>query len=194
MVLEELSIRQAVDKKLIRIIKPNELEFFKNPRKYLSTSSIDENGINQVEAYITYDNRPSRANMKPIEGSVWFAKMKNSIKVFRSLRNDENEYILSTGFYGIKSITEAIDPAWLEQLFKSDYFNNQKDKFSEGSSMSGVKDSQLSDIKIKIFKNYNYGHKCIQLMQYLEKNYRNNLLKLKLLSDQKEYLLSNLFI
>ena len=60
---------QAVDKRIIRIIKPNELKSFQGQKKYLSTSSINEDGIVKIESYITYDNRPSRASMKPIKES-----------------------------------------------------------------------------------------------------------------------------
>ena len=183
-----------MNKKLIRVIKPNELDYFEGQRKYLSTSSINENGIEKIECYITYDNRPSRASMKPIKNSVWFAKMKNSIKVFHSTENDEHEYILSTGFYGILSLSSIISPFWLEQIFKSDYFNNQKDKFSEGSSMSGVKDNQFSDLKIKIFKNNTYEQKYTEILNLLDQYVKYFSRILKLLYQEKEYLLSNLFI
>ena len=47
---------------------------FDNEKTYLDTSSI--NGVNNITPgeLITYNKKPSRANMQPIVGSVWFAK------------------------------------------------------------------------------------------------------------------------
>ena len=120
--------------------------------------------------------------------------MKNSIKVFRSSGNDESKYVLSTGFYGVLSLSDKIKSLWLEQIFKSNYFNNQKDKFSEGSSMSGVKDNQFSDLKIKIFKDNNSQQKYIKILNMIEDCIKNNTKALSFLYKEKQYLLNNLFI
>ena len=54
---------------------------FDNTKKYLSTSSVQEDKIINIESEITFDDRPSRANMQPILNSVWFAKMKDTLKI-----------------------------------------------------------------------------------------------------------------
>ena len=190
----ELSIKNLIDCGFARIIKASEMKKFDGTRKYLSTSSIGENGIEQVESIITYTDRPSRAAMLPIKGSIWFAKMKNSVKVYQSTDDDENRYILSTGFYGLLCDETKVNSRWLIELFKSDYFNTQKDKFSEGSSMSGIKDSQLADIKLKVFadkKEETYHTDNIQNLSnkiQLEKNTHEMLLK------QKQSFLNVMFI
>lgn len=190
----ELSIKNLIDCGFARIIKASEMKKFDGTRKYLSTSSIGENGIEQVESIITYTDRPSRAAMLPIKGSIWFAKMKNSVKVYQSTDDDENRYILSTGFYGLLCDETKVNSRWLIELFKSDYFNTQKDKFSEGSSMSGIKDSQLADIKLKVFadkKEETYHTDNIQNLSnkiQIEKNTHEMLLK------QKQSFLNVMFI
>ena len=190
----EMSIQELIDLGYLSIVKASELKPFVGTREYLSTSSIGEDGIEQVESIISYNDRPSRASMFPIKDSIWFAKMKNTIKVYQSVGNDEERYILSTGFYGLLCNKNLIDPRWLLELFKSEYFNSQKDRFSEGSSMSGIKDSQLADINLKVFKNRelefihsNYIEKVSQKIK-LEKQV------LKMLFKQKQFYLNAMFI
>ena len=190
----EMSLSNFLSSGYARVIKASELIKFDGERLYLSTSSIDYNGIVNVECKITYFNRPSRASMIPIKNSVWFAKMKNTIKVYKSENDDENKYILSTGFYGILCDENKVNSNWMLEIFKSNYFNKQKNKFSEGSSMSGIKDSQLEDIQIKIFSDKNQELKFCKLFNCLNKKLSFEQKYLEKLKEQKKYLLSNMFI
>ena len=190
----ELSIKDLIDCGFARIIKASEMKKFNGTRKYLSTSSIGENGIEQVESIITYTDRPSRASMLPIKGSIWFAKMKNSVKVYQSTDNDENHYILSTGFYGLLCDETKVNSRWIIELFKSDYFNTQKDKFSEGSSMSGIKDSQLADITLKVFADKKQEKYHTNNIQNLSKKIQLEKNALQVLLKQKQFFLNAMFI
>ena len=190
----ELSIKDLIDCGFARIIKASEMKKFNGTRKYLSTSSIGENGIEEVESVITYTDRPSRASMLPIKGSIWFAKMKNSIKVYQSTDDDENHYILSTGFYGLLCDETKVNSRWIIELFKSDYFNTQKDKFSEGSSMSGIKDSQLADITLKVFSDKKQEIYHTNNIQNLSKKIQLEKDTLKILLKQKQFFLNAMFI
>ena len=190
----EMSIQELVDAKYVRIIKANELKQFSGTKYYLSTSSIGENGIEQIESSVTFIDRPSRASMLPIKGSIWFAKMKNTIKVYQSINDDENRYILSTGFYGIICDENKVMARWLLELFKSVYFNTQKDRFSEGSSMSGIKDSQLSDIKLKIFTNRDIEKYHTNMLQCISNKITLEMSLCEKLIAQKKFLLNAMFI
>ena len=191
---EELSLKDIIQQNYARIIKPSELKPFAGTKQYLSTSSIGEDGIEQIEQTITYDNRPSRASMLPIKNSIWFAKMKNSIKVYQSTGEDEHNYVLSTGFYGILCNDMKVNPIWIFETFKSAYFNNQKDRFSEGSSMSGIKDNQLSDIRIKLFLNKDDEKSCSEILSFLSKKIEIEIKLSEKYKEQKKFLLSNMFI
>ena len=139
-------MQDVIDKGYMRLIKPKELPYFDDERLYLSTSSIIQNKIVGDEGYITYSNRPSRAQMYPIANSVWFAKMENSIKVFKFNSEQQDKYVLSTGYYGLLCNEEKIDSNYLMQNLLSPEFNKIKDLYSEGSSQNGIKDNNLSDI------------------------------------------------
>ncbi|MFI3251985.1 MAG: restriction endonuclease subunit S [bacterium] len=189
----ELSIHEAMKRNEFEIVKSSQLKMFDGSRKYLSTSSIDKNGITSVECMVTYLNRPSRASMLPIKNSVWFAKMSNSNKVFVSCDNDENEFILSTGFYGLLPMSN-VSSVWLSEIFKSDYFNNQKNRFSEGSSMSAIKDSQLYDINIKLFIENNMQQKHLRYINKLNSKIKIEGLLLEKLEVLKKDLLQKMLI
>ncbi|MCH4201646.1 MAG: restriction endonuclease subunit S [Bacilli bacterium] len=190
----ELSLNDLIKKGYARTIKPSELLPFTGQKEYLSTSSINNDGVSQVECKITYENRPSRACMFPTKNSVWFAKMKNTVKVFKSTDDDDKKYVLSTGFYGLLCEETKMNADWLYHLFKTNYFNDQKDRFSEGSSMSGIKDNQFNDIKIKIFENKLEEESFLSFLNLIDCSIQVEIRLLELFQNGKKYFLANLFI
>ena len=71
---------------------------------YLETADITNDFISNGNE-ISFNNRPSRANMQPQLNSIWFAKMKNSVKHLSLAESSNafvNKYILSTGMYGLQ--------------------------------------------------------------------------------------------
>lgn len=178
---ETIFIQEALNKNYLREIKPKDLEKFDGKKNYLSTSSIIQNEIVLIEDVVTYENRPSRAQMKPLANSVWFAKMTNSIKVIKANKELEENYILSTGFYGFLCDEININSDFLKQVFLSDYFNKIKDLYSEGSSQNGIKGNALEkllipfmglDKQLKIAKWLNLLDKNISLQQKLLDQYK----------------------
>lgn len=134
----------------ISIIKPGIKKFNENKR-YLATAEVDNTTINYDAPLIEYDNRESRANMQPINNSVWFAKMKNSIKhIFISTASDllVNNYIFSTGFFGIKC--EKIAYEYMVNYLKLPYFEVIKDKLAHGATQEAVNNEDLGSIKIQL--------------------------------------------
>jgi type I restriction enzyme S subunit len=114
------------------------IERFEGEKEYLSTSSIEVNKIIAPECKITYQKRPSRANMQPRLNSVWFARMINTIKVysFTEANKDEiDKYILSTGFAGILCNSEKVNPRYLEKIFLSKWFNDLKDSLASDKAI-----------------------------------------------------------
>lgn len=112
------------------------IDVFTGIKEYLSTSSIEDNKVVSIEQEITYKNRPSRANMQPVENSVWFAKMKNTFKIMKPNKQQIHRTVLSTGFCGILSYN--VDCNYLLQVFSSDEFNNQKNLLAIGSTQEAI--------------------------------------------------------
>ena len=125
---------------------------FDDAKEYLDTSSVE--GINNISAgeIITYDKRPSRANMQPIPDSVWFAKMKGSYKNLIIGKSDIdiiNSNILSTGFQGIKA-SKKLPLSLLSAFIISKNFNSQRDLNSVGTTMAGINNETLMKINVPL--------------------------------------------
>ncbi len=119
-------------------------------KNYLSTAQINIEEITDGED-ITYDNRENRANMQPIKNSVWFAKMKSTIKHLTLTENSDwfiDKYILSTGFQGIKCRQESL--SYIHCVVNSNWFENHKDVISHGSTQKGINYEDLKNIMISI--------------------------------------------
>jgi type I restriction enzyme S subunit len=137
------------EKELFRIIGSG-IKHFNGEKEYYSTSSIEGNRILFAEQLITFKNRPSRANMQPIENSVWFAKMKNTFKILKVTNREIAEVILSTGFSGIESYEVQCD--YLMQILSSAEFNSQKNLLAEGSTQEAVNNTKIKEIKFLLPK------------------------------------------
>lgn len=125
------------------------IENFEGEKDYLSTESIQGTKIKKIEAKISYKKRHSRANMQPILNSVWFAKMKNTLKVYsfdESNKDEIERFILSTGFAGITS--KSCITKYLKYFFLSLEFNIEKDNLSTGSTQMAINNEGIGRIKI----------------------------------------------
>lgn len=116
---------------------------FDGKKKYLATADVDNNSIKEG-SFITYEDRESRANMQPIPNSIWFAKMKNSVKHI-TVCNDStwliNDYIFSTGFMGFKCNNDSF--AYIFAYINNNSFEKIKDMRSSGSTQEGINDGDL---------------------------------------------------
>lgn len=141
------------DKKYFTILGSG-IEKFEGEKEYISTSCIEKNKIIKKECKITYQKRPSRANMQPRLNSVWFARMKNTVKVYSFTNENEyeiNKYILSTGFAGILCNSEVIFPKYVEKIFLSEEFNNLKDSIAGDKAIQkSLNNKDIENLKIPV--------------------------------------------
>ena len=136
------------DLEYYKIIKSG-IDEFEGNKIYIDTSSVSNKSIIDTSYNITYNDRPSRANMQPMPNTVWFAKLKDSPKyiiVKDSSKRILNNYVFSTGFMGIEANEYIIN--YLYSLILSDNFNNQKDASSTGATMMGINNDILYSIKV----------------------------------------------
>ena len=137
------------DNILSKIIKSG-VKKFNDEKKYVATADVSNSSINRF-TMVKYDDKPSRANMTPIENSIWFAKMegsKKNILVTNYTRELLNNYIFSTGFMGIECINNSINYLW--ELINSDSFVLEKDALSTGTLMAGISNSTITNYKYLI--------------------------------------------
>ncbi len=135
----------------ISLIKSGIDKFYGN-KIYLDTSSVNGYSITDESYIISYDERPSRANMQPIINSIWFAKLKNSPKyiIVKDYSTDLiNNKIFSTGFCGLKIDKDFFN--LFSTYITSEEFNKNKDQLCIGATMQGVNNSDINNIKMPNF-------------------------------------------
>jgi type I restriction enzyme S subunit len=124
---------------------------FDGEKIYLSTSEVSGTDITDHAITVDYGTRPSRANMQPQMHSVWFAKMKNTVK--HLLVNEENalltaNYLLSTGFAGLKCKPSTLYYLW--NYLRGDHFESQKDILATGATQQAINDGDLAGFSIRV--------------------------------------------
>ncbi|MCC3863997.1 restriction endonuclease subunit S [Terrisporobacter petrolearius] len=143
---------------------------------YIATADVENTKITNNKTMITYDNRPSRANIQPSEKTIWFAKMKNSRKLIViddfSTEIIEN-YIISTGFTGLNCKCESLYYIWC--FVMSDEFDDIKNSLCNGTTMQAINNENINKIKIlipytKVLKEFNNVS-----VNIFKKIYKNNL-------------------
>ena len=133
---------------LASIIKPGIKTFLE--KTYYSTSEVIGTKI-LTGNKIKFDTRESRANMQPTINSVWFAKMKNSIKhlfLNKDIIPIINTSILSTGFCGLQCSKESFE--YIASFIASPHFENTKNILSHGATQQAINNSDLTGIYLLI--------------------------------------------
>ena len=142
------------------------IKLFDGSKDYLSTSSIEIDKVVNIEQEVTYKNRPSRANMQPIVNSVWFAKMKNTLKIFNPTSKEIENSILSTGFCGV--LTDNVSNDYLFQIFLSDDFNNQKNLLAIGSTQEAINNTKAKQIQFLLPKSKTEQKKIAEILSKVD--------------------------
>lgn len=133
---------------LSSIIKPG-VEIF-NTKTYLATADVKGTSIS-TGTTVDYDGRESRANMQPSINSVWFAKMKNSIKhlcLNKEMQPIISSSILSTGFCGLQC--NEISFEYIASYVSNAYFEIHKDMLAHGATQEAVNNDDLAGVHIII--------------------------------------------
>ena len=145
---EKWKVATLINNPLSKPIEPG-VDYFEH-KNYLATANIDGTTITDGE-YVSYINRETRANMQPKLYSVWFAKMKNSIKhLFVSGKGESivSKYILSTGFEGLEC--NDVSFAYMSGVISDPTFEATKDRYSHGATQQSVNSGDLNLYKILI--------------------------------------------
>lgn len=128
----------------ISLIKPG-INKFDSPKFYLATAEVRGDNISTTPPMVDYNNRESRANMQPIPNSIWFAKMKDSVKhiyVGEYSKDLLANYIFSTGFAGLK--TDSIMLPYLISYINQSDFEDKKDQLSHGATQKAVNNTDIA--------------------------------------------------
>lgn len=133
------------DNSMFQIIKPG-IEKYVGDKVYLATADVVGTTILSGNI-VDYYTRESRANMQPSMYSIWFAKMKKSIKhlyLGRPMNQLIENYILSTGFCGLKC--SQISFEYVASFIEHSYFEMIKDTLAHGATQEAVNNDDLCNI------------------------------------------------
>ena len=187
---EDWEIGYFDDSKLTSIIKSG-VDKFEGTKKYVATADVTEKNITNYEE-VSYNEKPSRANMTPRISSVWFAKMENSVKnilVDSYMKDILNNYIFSTGFMGVECINNSLYYIW--NIINDDKFLQEKNSLSTGTLMAGISNSTIKNYKYLI-PDQNTLHKFNEIQLNINKKIYNNSIQNEKLSQLRDTLLPKL--
>lgn len=165
---------------------------FDGEKIYLATADVSDSNIINASEKITFQERPSRANMQPIEKSIWFAKMQYSRKLLMFDDYSEFEienFILSTGFAGIKTTEISHYFIWCFILSKD--FDELKNNMANGAVQVAVNNTNLEKIEIIIPDNKTLIEFNESAKPIFKKIYNNNS-QIQSLSNSRDELLPRL--
>lgn len=138
------------DKSILTIIKPS-IDKFNGEKEYIATANVSQNNIVGNLEKITYKKRPSRANMQPIIGSIWFAKMVGEHKAIMIDKDDDfllGNTVLSTGFLGIMPNKNL--NSFLYCYINSEKFLQDKYSLATGAVQVALNNTNFSSIELLI--------------------------------------------
>ncbi len=122
-------------------IKPGVEPF--STKIYLATADVNRTMISSG-SLIDYETREGRANMQPAVSSVWFAKMKNSIKhlfLNGEMKQLIDSTILSTGFCGLQCTENSFE--YIATFIEHSYFEDVKNILAHGATQESVNNDDL---------------------------------------------------
>ena len=123
---------------------------FQGKKKYVSTGAVSTTEIDESEVVeVSYEDRPSRANLTAEAGDILFAKMQGTRKTLL-LDSETEENIYSTGFYAVRANPQIITTECLYYLIDSELFLSQKDKNCSGATQKAITNGGLAKIEIRV--------------------------------------------
>lgn len=135
------TVESVIDNSISSPIKPG-VEVF-DKKIYLATADVNGTAISSG-AIIDFENREGRANMQPTASSVWFAKMKNSIKhlyLNKQMLPFIGSTILSTGFCGLQCSEQSFE--YMAAFIEHSYFESVKNVLAHGATQESVNNDDL---------------------------------------------------
>jgi type I restriction enzyme S subunit len=118
---------------------------------YIATGDVREDLITG-ETKSKLARLPSRANMRPGSGRVFFAKMKDSPKRLWTMSEDDDWWsrrVLSTGFAGVQA-SQSYYESLLYCFIASQAFEDTKNRLATGTTMQAINNETICAIPILI--------------------------------------------
>ena len=129
------------------IISPG-IDLFEGARGYVATGDLSVDKAHPNE-FVTFDNRPSRANQSASEGDVLFARMAETNKVLH-VNGEEADLIFSTGFCVLRPRKHLLAARYLYHYIRSAYFQREKDRHCTGATQKAITNAKIEKLSIPL--------------------------------------------
>lgn len=120
---------------------------FDGVKRYMSTGDLKGDNLSFED--VTYQSKPSRANIAVSEGDILFAKMMNTNKALQ-IDKEHDGIIVSTGFSVHRPIKNVLNGDYFLQFLKHEEFQRQKNKLCTGAIQSAISNTGIEKILVPI--------------------------------------------
>ncbi len=125
----------------------NRVQPFYGLKRYMSTGDLNADTPSFED--VTYENRPSRADILVSEGDVLFARMAKTNKALR-IDKELDGIIVSTGFSIHKPIEGQLSEDYFLHFLRHDSFHTQKNKLCTGAIQSAISNRSIEKIIVPV--------------------------------------------
>lgn len=123
---------------------------YEGEKSYVDTGSVGLDGsIENTAKSVTFDARPSRADLIVRADDILFARMKGTAKVVLATTYNSS-FIYSTGFVVLRPKIRLVEPRYLYYYVRSSAFQQQKDCLSTGAIQLAINNSAIPKINVPI--------------------------------------------
>lgn len=123
---------------------------FDGEKVYVSTGALQTDHIDYGQTEIvTFENRPSRANLTAEIGDVLFAKMQTTAKTL-VIDDKTQDHIFSTGFCAVRAREEVLNKRCLYHIVSGQDFLRSKDQNCSGATQKAITNAGLKKISINL--------------------------------------------
>ncbi|MFT3737999.1 MAG: restriction endonuclease subunit S [Breznakibacter sp.] len=120
---------------------------FDGVKRYMSTGDLQGDNLSFED--VTYETKPSRADILVSEGDILFAKMTNTNKALQ-IDKEHDGIIVSTGFSVHRPLENEMFGEYFLQFLKHDSFQRQKNKLCTGAIQSAISNSGIEKILVPV--------------------------------------------
>lgn len=120
---------------------------FEGTKEYLATGGLMNGNIKTKK--VTFESKPSRADLTIRTNQLIVARMKDTDKVLL-IKKEFNELVVSTGFL-VLEVEKNWHPQFLFHYFHSYGFHKQKNKLSTGATQKAINNSNFNKVTVPCF-------------------------------------------
>ena len=122
---------------------------FEGQKVYYATADVTGTQISGDGEWVTFQNKPSRAAIHPLNESVWFARMSNSYKILNCFGYSSylsETAIISSGFAGFTACKDCY--GFVYATIASKGFDEEKNRYATGATQVSLTNEGLKKIQV----------------------------------------------